>query len=342
MRLEIEICGKCNLSCVMCSQYYGYNGKILTLDEIKKIFEKNGVYEGLIDEITLHGSGEPLMHPDFKSIMDMIPSSVNVSFLTNGILLEGMSDIIKNYSNIKRINISMDAISDDLYRKIRGGRVYKVVDGIVALRTALSKVDHDIDLTVNMTLMRINCNDVKNMIDFCSDNSLSLAIWPLISDQAHSDKWIAKRDGWIFNYKDNIMTRAELAVIFSQNIAYSKSKLVPLIIDEFMSHDNDEGLGVEKCDVFDYNMVFFSDGATKHCCLQNGELFNWRENNEPFRSSFKNIEIFVQKQNGVLPDLCAGSGCPFVGKKSKSIHNEVAIDQAGFRGQKITFKRNKL
>jgi molybdenum cofactor biosynthesis enzyme MoaA len=326
----------------MCSQYYGYNGKILTLDEIQDIFNVNGVFDGKVELITLHGSGEPLMHPNFKQVLDMIPPSVNVSFLTNGILLDVMSDIIKNYRNIVGINISMDAISDDIYRKIRGGKVYKVTQGIHTLRQALASVENNIDLTVNMTLMRINCADVKNMIDFCSDNSLKLAIWPLISDQAHSDKWIAKRDGWVFNYKESIISRDELNDIYASNISYANSKSVTLVIDDFMSHDNEEGSGVIKCDVFDYNMLYFSDGSVKHCCLQNGELFNWRNSNEAFSLNVENQKAIGLKKQGIVPDLCAGSGCPFVGKKSKSHAQVISIDESGFRGQKITFKRNKL
>ncbi|MDO4940245.1 MAG: radical SAM protein [Erysipelotrichaceae bacterium] len=106
-RVYLEITNNCNLNCSFCSYKKGNN--YLTLEEIDN-------YSTQIKEFTnyiyLHILGEPLLHPQFEQILDILDQKeLSVQLVTNGTLLYKHQDILK-HKCIRKLSISIHSINN--------------------------------------------------------------------------------------------------------------------------------------------------------------------------------------------------------------------------------------
>lgn len=121
--LRISITDRCNLQCIYCSAKdlnpRLRHDEILTYEEILRIVEI-GVSLG-ISKVRVTG-GEPLVRKgvcDFLEQLLRIEGLTDVSLTTNGILLEEHIDPLKSIG-IHRINISLDTLNPEKFKKITG------------------------------------------------------------------------------------------------------------------------------------------------------------------------------------------------------------------------------
>lgn len=157
--LRVSVTDRCNLRCVYCMPESGINSKshedILRFEEIVKIVkasEKLG-----INKIRYTG-GEPLVMKDIDKLIyetSKLPGINDIAITTNGILLSEMAEDLKK-AGLKRVNISLDTLNEDKFKKItRIGDLNKVLDSIdKCLSIGLAPVK------INTVLMR-NVNDVE-------------------------------------------------------------------------------------------------------------------------------------------------------------------------------------
>ena len=121
--LRISITDRCNLRCIYC-QPQGVARKlpheeVLSYEEILRI-ARIGVGLG-ISKIRVTG-GEPLVRKgvyDFLSELSDIDGLLDVSLTTNGVFLKENIDKIQS-AGIGRINISIDTLDREKYKKITG------------------------------------------------------------------------------------------------------------------------------------------------------------------------------------------------------------------------------
>ncbi|WP_101474889.1 GTP 3',8-cyclase MoaA [Fusobacterium sp.] len=143
--LRLSITDRCNLRCYYCMgendiEFLPKN-EILTPDEIKEIVE---VFADLgVTKIRITG-GEPLVRKNFQEIVEKIasvPNITDINLTTNGIELEKYLPFLKNIG-INSINISLDTLKNDLYKKITGcGDLQKVLNAIkTALELKINKI----------------------------------------------------------------------------------------------------------------------------------------------------------------------------------------------------------
>ena len=132
--LRISITDRCNLRCIYCvprdlMQKLPHK-EILSYEEILRIV-KIGVRLG-ISKVRITG-GEPLVRKgvyDFLEELTEIDELVDVSLTTNGVLLKDNIEKIKS-AGIKRINISLDSLTRQKYKKITGNDYFdQVWEGI--------------------------------------------------------------------------------------------------------------------------------------------------------------------------------------------------------------------
>ncbi len=134
--LRISITEHCNLRCVYCTPQDSSNSKQtsnhLTPDEfvmVSSVLAKNG-----LKYIRLTG-GEPLVHPNIIEIVEKLaalPNIEEVSLTTNAMLLEKLAEPLAK-AGLKRVNISLDTLDAEKFKKItRGGLIEKVWKGIEA------------------------------------------------------------------------------------------------------------------------------------------------------------------------------------------------------------------
>lgn len=105
-RVYIEITNQCNLACAFCS---GNHRPIHAMSsaEFESVLRQ---VKPLTDYIYLHVQGEPLLHPDIRSLFELCDQyQMQVQLVTNGSLLDRHFDLL-NYSSLRRISLSLQSL----------------------------------------------------------------------------------------------------------------------------------------------------------------------------------------------------------------------------------------
>lgn len=137
--LRISVTDRCNLRCVYCMPEevtFLDRQHLLTFEEIERFVRIAGPMG--IDKIRLTG-GEPLMRRDLARLVALlaaIPGIKDIGLTTNGILLGEHAQELYD-AGLRRINISLDALSPERFRQLaRRDGVDKVLAGIAAAKRA--------------------------------------------------------------------------------------------------------------------------------------------------------------------------------------------------------------
>ncbi len=105
--IYLEITNECNLSCPFCPAG-GRKKGFLTVAQFALVLDK---ISGFADTLYFHVKGEPLLHPDLGTFLEMAGSAGFAVFLTtNGTLLRGSLASLKEKSALKRVNISLQSL----------------------------------------------------------------------------------------------------------------------------------------------------------------------------------------------------------------------------------------
>lgn len=137
--MRISVTDRCNLRCIYCMPEEGVtwmpHDSILTYEEMATIV-RAGAELG-ITTVRITG-GEPLVRLGIVDFVRMIAGTeglTDISMTTNAILLADFADKLKN-AGLDRVNISLDTLDPEKYRKIcRKGDIQAVFSGIEAART---------------------------------------------------------------------------------------------------------------------------------------------------------------------------------------------------------------
>jgi cyclic pyranopterin phosphate synthase len=132
--LRISVTDRCNLRCVYCMPSEGITWQphesIIRYEEIDEIV-KEAARQG-VNEIRLTG-GEPLARrglPELVRMIANIPGIDDISLTTNGLLLEKFAGALAA-AGLKRVNISLDTLQPEKFRRItRGGQLEQVWAGL--------------------------------------------------------------------------------------------------------------------------------------------------------------------------------------------------------------------
>jgi len=132
--LRISVTDRCNLRCVYCMPAEGIqllkHDDILNFDEIEEVV-RIAVDMG-ITKFRFTG-GEPLVRRGITDLVKMIarvPGVKDLSMTTNGILLDKYAMEMKE-AGLQRINVSLDTLDPEKYKKItRGGILENVLNGL--------------------------------------------------------------------------------------------------------------------------------------------------------------------------------------------------------------------
>jgi MoaA/NifB/PqqE/SkfB family radical SAM enzyme len=198
--LIIETSTICNLKCVMCTHsdaIFDREKQFLSDNIINKIepFLFNAKY------LQLHGMGEPLLSTSFWKIITKIRRETYSEINSNLVSItdEQMDILVK--SNLSSIRISIDSPNVDTYRKIRGFDLSVVIDNVKRLVQKRNENKSNLGISLNMTLMKENINEIKECIDLCKSlNCDMLYTWTLNNKEG---EYLNKNlYGWSFIYKD--------------------------------------------------------------------------------------------------------------------------------------------
>jgi len=119
--IQVEVSALCNASCPYCvqacykNQWKGGLMEMGTFERLKPSFS-------LADLVFLQGWGEPLLHPKFWQMVDMVKSSTaKVGFTTNGIRLDSENLARLLDFEVDIMGVSLAGISPEVHLRLRKG-----------------------------------------------------------------------------------------------------------------------------------------------------------------------------------------------------------------------------
>lgn len=140
--LRVSVTDRCDLRCVYCmAEHMTFlpKAEVLTLEELDRIAS---AFVGLgVRKLRLTG-GEPLVRKGFMGLVENLSRHLRsgaldeLTLTTNGTRLAEFAEELARHG-VRRINVSMDTLKPDLFRKLtRGGDLSKVIAGIDAALAA--------------------------------------------------------------------------------------------------------------------------------------------------------------------------------------------------------------
>lgn len=172
--LRVSVTNRCNLNCLYCfapgnDGFPAENG-ILSLDELLLLVEC--FVELGVGKVRITG-GEPLIRKGLLTFVQKVAALDHLSDLsltTNGTFLKGFAAKLKE-AGVKRINVSLDTLNPEKFRKITGkGELDRVVRGIEeAIKVGLSP------LKINTVIMGgINDDELADFVRLCLDKPVDV------------------------------------------------------------------------------------------------------------------------------------------------------------------------
>ncbi|WDI40959.1 GTP 3',8-cyclase MoaA [Bremerella sp. P1] len=185
--LRISVTDRCNIRCFYCmpleNARFKPRDELLTFEEMTRVVRVAAGHG--ISKLRLTG-GEPLVRSNLSQLIQMlkaVPGIQEIALTTNGILLPDQAADLKS-AGLDRLNISLDALSEELFERItRRQGVQKVLDGIAAAKS------------VGFENVRLNAVAIQNLTEceivplanFARENDLHLRFiefMPLDADRA--------------------------------------------------------------------------------------------------------------------------------------------------------------
>lgn len=208
--LRISVIDRCNFRCQYCmpADIFGPDfaflprSELLTYEEIERlarIFVELGV-----EKIRLTG-GEPLMRKDLPVLVEMlsqIEGLKDIGLTTNAVLLPKHAESLK-LAGLKRVNISLDSLKDELFGEIngRGVGIKPVLKGINAAKEA------GLGVKINMVVKKgLNDEEIVPMARFCKEEGLQLRFIEYMD--------VGSTNGWKM---DDVVTKKEIFDLLSEH-----------------------------------------------------------------------------------------------------------------------------
>lgn len=230
-------------------------GALLSYEEIErlsKLFVSLGV-----EKIRLTG-GEPLLRRDMPTLVQKLSSISglkDIALTTNGVLLPKLAVSLKE-AGLKRVNVSLDTLNDELFGKIngRGVSTKPVLDGIEAAQNA------GLGVKINMVVKKgLNDSEIIPMADFCKNNGLELRFIEYMD--------VGSSNGWKM---DDVITKKQIYEMLREH--YQIDALDPAYFGEVAKLYNYKDT--------DVNVGFISSVSESFCgsCTRsrlsaNGQIF---------------------------------------------------------------------
>jgi GTP 3',8-cyclase len=175
--VRISVTDRCDLRCTYCMlerQTFLPKTELLSFEELERL--SLFLISRGVERLRITG-GEPLVRKGILDFLGRLGTQVKdgclkeLTLTTNGTLLKACAQQLAD-SGIKRLNVSLDSLKPDVFKRItRGGDVRVVLDGIEAAKRAGLKVKLNI-----VALRRDNLSDLADMIRFAHDQDLSVSL----------------------------------------------------------------------------------------------------------------------------------------------------------------------
>jgi len=181
LKLFVEITTRCNLKCGMCVKQHD-PGACAEGDMSPETFAALEPSFSHLDTLIMNGIGEPLLHPRLEEYIrrakERMSSHAWVGFQSNGMLLTEERALSLLEAGLDRICLSMDALSQSGFRRIRpGGEVKDVQRGFEALsRAKKTSRENALKIGIEVVVMRDNISELPGTLRWAARHGATFAI----------------------------------------------------------------------------------------------------------------------------------------------------------------------
>jgi len=202
--IALEITKRCNLRCKHCYLDAGSHGADeLDTSNIKDIITMSKDEGGI--SVAL-GGGEPLLHPDWRKIVNhALACDLLVSLGTNASLIQ--EDTAKIMADLPiKIQISLDGATEATHDAIRGKGSFKATMKGLEFLLANGK---GADIVLAFTPMKLNIHEVSDFIRLAHKLGISVVQFPPLTPSGRARKnWEALQpsNGEMYNFWKTIYT----------------------------------------------------------------------------------------------------------------------------------------
>lgn len=262
--LRVSLTDRCNLRCIYCMPEGGIDKKcheeILRFEEVEKVITACAALG--VKKVRFTG-GEPLVLKGLDKLIKhtaSMPSINDISLTTNGLLLADMADDLKK-SGLKRVNISLDTLQSDKFKKItRYGDINKVFS---AIERCLS-LDM-VPVKLNIVLMKnVNDDEIGDFLKLTMDAPIQvrfIELMPIGEGQKYFEKCSMKVEEIIERFPELVPANddSRVASVYKMPGAIGSVGLISPVSCKFCS---------------DCNRIRLTSTGTIKPCLHSAEEIN--------------------------------------------------------------------
>ena len=262
--LRVSLTDRCNLRCIYCMPEGGIDKKcheeILRFEEVEKVITACAALG--VKKVRFTG-GEPLVLKGLDKLIKhtaSMPSINDISLTTNGLLLADMADDLKK-SGLKRVNISLDTLQSDKFKKItRYGDINKVFS---AIEKCLS-LDM-VPVKLNVVLMKnVNDDEIGDFLKLTIDAPIQvrfIELMPIGEGQKYFEKCSMKVEEIIERFPELVPANddSRVASVYKMPGAIGSVGLISPVSCKFCS---------------DCNRIRLTSTGTIKPCLHSAEEIN--------------------------------------------------------------------
>ncbi|MFD1361528.1 GTP 3',8-cyclase MoaA [Lentibacillus salinarum] len=209
--LRISVIDKCNFRCTYCmpKEIFGEDYVFLSEKELlsfEEIIRLASVFAKLgVEKIRITG-GEPLMRRDLEELiaeLNAIPGIKDIALTTNAVMLPKKAKKLKE-AGLKRVNISLDAIEDEVFKEINGKGVVArpVLKGIEAAKEA------GLGIKINMVVKKgMNESQVLPMARYFKGKDIILRFIEFMD--------VGNHNGWDFK---NVISKKDIITMINHEM----------------------------------------------------------------------------------------------------------------------------
>jgi len=170
---------RCNAGCQYCADWK--NDPNPNTDppasEIKRIIDD---LKSLGVKVVMFTGGEPLLRKDIFDLMEYVRNlDLEVSIITNGTALteEGVHRLAK--MNASKVGVSIDSLDQSRMLEIRRLKIARVLKSVRMLAGFRKNLYPNLNVTLYVTVNRINIGDLLPMAEFAKDLDISIQYQPV-------------------------------------------------------------------------------------------------------------------------------------------------------------------
>lgn len=315
--LQIPLTDKCNLLCKHCMRTEKFLGRDISFDVFKKYL--SNFHPGMCDTLLLSDFGEPFLRRDLLGILRYVKSQgfSKVEVVSNGTLFDkhDFQAIIKE-GLLRRIRISTEAASKEMFEKIRGGDYGLFLSNLKMVIKYKAELNSQYpSLILNVVCLKENLHELPRIMDLAHDykidfvcfvhlNSITMDI--LNEPQNDFLEKLCVSSQHLDNC-DHELKKRIFQIIDEKSRKYSVNYLPP---EDYFAVKETNGVlksGKSKCNM-PYQWVQIGlDGSVFPCCQISKKITVGNLNDNSFEQiwSNKKFEGFRKDlEEGVANDWC--------------------------------------